>query len=444
MAESSRGKLEDSCASEPATVLSLRDSVALAEPHSTACASMQNTHSTTAHAVGNTNEERDSKNGPSQLEQEVRKIQRENTCAQERLNRIHALFAERRARVSTVSKKPMCKVGMFPGEGAARGCSHYQRNCWIKAACCGKYYPCRRCHDEHEDHEIDRHATQIIACVVCGDDTQPVAECCRTCGIRFARYFCKPCRFFDDSPDKSAYHCEYCGICRVGKGLGKDNIHCSACNMCVPIEAKHSHPCRERNLDSNCPICGQYLATSTDQTIFLLCSHPMHVNCLKKHMERSYTCPVCSKCIPEREKMEEWYRQIDKRLEKHVMPEEYANRVSRILCNDCGEKTTARFHFQFHKCGNCNGYNTRVLAHFDVAPHELPPRSEASGVEPSTDAAMQDSSAGLGSQSEWPAQSVANNPMEGGPSARPTDSFATSDSLPGPGTGVETRQPFGS
>ncbi|KAJ3040331.1 hypothetical protein HDU99_010169, partial [Rhizoclosmatium hyalinum] len=36
------------------------------------------------------------------------------------------------------------------------GCKHYQRSCKLQAHCCGKWYPCRFCHDEVSDHNIIR------------------------------------------------------------------------------------------------------------------------------------------------------------------------------------------------------------------------------------------------------------------------------------------------
>lgn len=62
--------------------------------------------------------------------------------------------------------------------------------------------------------------------------------------------------------------------------------------------------------------------------------------------------------------MTEWYRALDARLQHDRMPREYANRMSHILCHDCGEKSTVPFHFVYHKCTHCAGYNTRVLSQF--------------------------------------------------------------------------------
>lgn len=32
-----------------------------------------------------------------------------------------------------------------------------------------------------------------------------------------------------------------------------------------------------------------------------------------------------------------------------------------ILCNDCNQKGTSRFHWLYHKCEFCGSYNTRVI-----------------------------------------------------------------------------------
>lgn len=36
------------------------------------------------------------------------------------------------------------------------GCEHYKRNCKLRAACCGKLFTCRFCHDKVSDHSMDR------------------------------------------------------------------------------------------------------------------------------------------------------------------------------------------------------------------------------------------------------------------------------------------------
>ena len=48
-------------------------------------------------------------------------------------------------------------------------------------------------------------------------------------------------------------------------------------------------------------------------------------------------------------------------METIQMPEEYKDKISKILCNDCEKKTEAPFHFMYHKCVECGGYNTSVI-----------------------------------------------------------------------------------
>lgn len=43
------------------------------------------------------------------------------------------------------------------------------------------------------------------------------------------------------------------------------------------------------------------------------------------------------------------------------MPPEYAKYISHIFCNDCEKKSTAKYHFFYHKCVHCGSYNTTVL-----------------------------------------------------------------------------------
>ena len=59
--------------------------------------------------------------------------------------------------------------------------------------------------------------------------------------------------------------------------------------------------------------------------------------------------------------MTEYFGRIDAMLQQHVMPVEYTNQRSFIYCNDCEIKCWSRFHFLYHKCSKCNGYNTKVI-----------------------------------------------------------------------------------
>jgi hypothetical protein len=101
---------------------------------------------------------------------------------------------------------------------------------------------------------------------------QPAGQVCarETCGVQVARYYCDTCKLWDDNPNRSIYHCDKCGICRIGQGLGQDYFHCDKCNVCMAISLLENHRCIERNLECDCPICGEYLFTSTSTVIFMV------------------------------------------------------------------------------------------------------------------------------------------------------------------------------
>ena len=109
------------------------------------------------------------------------------------------------------------------------GCPHYKR--FVKVQCfdCKKWYPCRHCHDEADaSHTLNRQKTESMLCMLCATP-QPAGQYCSNCGHRAACYYCDICRLWDDDATKSIYHCNDCGICRRGEGLGKDFVHCKVC-----------------------------------------------------------------------------------------------------------------------------------------------------------------------------------------------------------------------
>lgn len=91
------------------------------------------------------------------------------------------------------------------------------------------------------------------------------------------------------------FHCEDCGICRVGKprcacyvspkmalkwsllgvarstcacvaGKRADYWHCEKCGSCYTVASRTTHKCVDRALESDCPICMEYLFTSVRVT----------------------------------------------------------------------------------------------------------------------------------------------------------------------------------
>lgn len=125
------------------------------------------------------------------------------------------------------------------------------------------------------------------------------------------------------------YHCPFCNLCRVGRGLGIDYFHCMTCNCCLGIKLVN-HKCLEKGLETNCPICCDFLFTSSATVRALPCGHYMHSACFQVFFFHSssfifvyffldlskngwdfspsyslmqaytcshYTCPICSKSL---------------------------------------------------------------------------------------------------------------------------------------------------
>mmetsp|Transcript_36701 Transcript_36701/g.59292 ORF Transcript_36701/g.59292 Transcript_36701/m.59292 type:complete len:814 (-) Transcript_36701:151-2592(-) len=240
------------------------------------------------------------------------------------------------------------------------GCKHYKRSCKVRGSCCGRFFTCRLCHDEASDHTMDRYATREMVCMRCST-VQAVGPTCNSdqCkGTPLARYYCNICKFFEDDASKSIYHCPFCNICRVGAGLGIDFFHCMRCNVCMSMSAK-DHRCLQNSLECNCPICHNFMFTSTVKVKVMKCGHYMHEECYKAYTRSEYRCPICSKSLAD-------MRQLFERIEAVVtadrqrLPPEHARRTSHILCNDCEKKSTAPFHYLYHKCQHCSSYNTRL------------------------------------------------------------------------------------
>ena len=150
---------------------------------------------------------------------------------------------------------------------------------FFQTPCCNKVYTCRFCHDENENHPVNRKDVTELVCTNC-NTRQKVQAQCENCNLSFGKvleigimmvlfvtvqfiyesmnslfinccfalnlqYTCLECKLFDDE-DKKQYHCDGCGICRIG---GRDKFfHCEKCNMCLPIKLLNKHK-----------VCGQYM-----------------------------------------------------------------------------------------------------------------------------------------------------------------------------------------
>ncbi|XP_062091854.1 zinc finger protein BRUTUS-like isoform X2 [Humulus lupulus] len=187
--------------------------------------------------------------------------------------------------------------GRFPSfrdpENKVFGCEHYKRNCKIRASCCDKLVTCNFCHGSMSDHAMGRKETSEMMCMRCLV-IQPIGPICKTpsCnGFSMAEYYCSICKLFDD--ERKIYHCPFCNLCRVGRELGVDYFHCMSCNCCLSIRLVN-HECKEKCLETSCPICDKLLFTSTTPVRGLPCGHYIHSACFEACNSSPFSCLICS------------------------------------------------------------------------------------------------------------------------------------------------------
>lgn len=185
---------------------------------------------------------------------------------------------------------------------------------------------------------------------------QSVSNKCLECNTQFGKYFCSICNLFDDT-DKGQFHCNLCGLCRVG---GETNFfHCQLCNMCISVGIKDEHhkKCNENSYNQDCAFCQEDMFTSVKQLHTVKCGHVFHLNCVNKNLEQNnYKCPYCSKAMIDISSM---YKFLDHEIASVQMPDEYKDVIYDILCNECEKKSQCKFHVAGLKCSLCGGYNTR-------------------------------------------------------------------------------------
>ena len=171
------------------------------------------------------------------------------------------------------------------------GCFHYKRNVKMQCYECERWYTCRLCHDEaRKPCPYREDIRKNMLCMLC-NTPQRASHICRMCGQLAARYYCAICKLWSDDPDKAIYHCDDCGICRLGEGLGKDFFHCKTCAACMSISAEPTHKCIEKSTQCDCPICGEYLFTSNKSVAFMRCGHAIHEICFADWCKSGYKCP---------------------------------------------------------------------------------------------------------------------------------------------------------
>lgn len=238
------------------------------------------------------------------------------------------------------------------------GCSHYQKKCKVECATCLKWYPCRFCHDAAvSDHKMIRADIKHVLCMECNTPQAP-EQYCVNCETELANYFCSKCVLYDNDVTKDIYHCDKCGICRLGIGLGKDYFHCDECNDCLSIDLRERHRCLTNTTHCDCPICNEYLFTSVHKVVFMKCGHSIHLHCYDEMVKHLYKCPLCKKTVVN---VETQFRILDQEIEQSPLPAPYNGWRCHISCNDCLGKSNAAYHVLGLKCKYCKSYNTNQL-----------------------------------------------------------------------------------
>ncbi|POR38075.1 Putative RING finger protein C2F3.16 [Tolypocladium paradoxum] len=272
---------------------------------------------------------------------------------------------------ATPTQTPLSSLYLSP----PLGCQHYERNVKLQCSTCDKWYTCRFCHDAHEDHDLIRMETRNMLCMLCGTP-QRASDVCINCGKIAAQYYCNICKLWENRKSKPIYHCNDCGICRRGLGLGKDFFHCKTCRACITTSIESSHKCIERSTDCDCPICGEYMFTSPKPVVFMNCGHSIHKKCYDQHMRVSYKCPICNKSLAN---METQFRNLEVAIQSQPMPAEFRDTKATVLCNDCSGKSTVPYHWLGLKCSICRSYNTVELQIHGEGSQELQATGETSG-----------------------------------------------------------------
>ncbi|CAB3376471.1 Hypothetical predicted protein [Cloeon dipterum] len=258
------------------------------------------------------------------------------------------------------------KVALSSISSNKAGCPHYKRRSKFVTPCCGKVYTCRFCHDENETHPVNRKDVTELVCTNC-NTRQPVQAECTRCSLRFGKYTCLECKLFDDE-DKNQYHCEGCGICRIG---GRDRFfHCERCNMCLPNKLKNRHKCVENVSRANCPVCLEDIHTSRIPCHIPECGHLVHRTCFEDLLHSGYyACPTCQQSMLD---MTQLWDYLDHEVEMTPMPNDYKTCMVGILCKDCHKESKVKFHVVGLKCLHCGSYNTCRTKEPTSAGEEIP------------------------------------------------------------------------
>lgn len=201
----------------------------------------------------------------------------------------------------------------------------------------------------------NRHAVRQIKCLEC-DNVQAPSEKWENWGIVFAGYWCFVWNLFDDEGDeKQLFHWEQCGIWRQG---GKESsFHCDTWDICLPLSIQQEHKWKNYR-EEMCPICFEGFYNVRDGGWLLNWGHLIHSECFDSYFKTHTRCPVCKQFPFDDEVKQEYYNLIEEEWNNTLMSEELSDMQVTILCNDCLEQSTSKFHVVAIKWNNWGGFNT--------------------------------------------------------------------------------------
>jgi RING finger/CHY zinc finger protein 1 len=100
-----------------------------------------------------------------------------------------------------------------------------------------------------------------------------------------------------------------------------------------------------------------FLFDSREAATVLDCGHTLHNKCRAQLLQsNSFGCPICSVAMIDMSREWDIMRQ---EVADTPMPEEYRNKMVKILCNDCCESSENLFHVVGIECGKCGSFNTK-------------------------------------------------------------------------------------
>ncbi|KAK9158641.1 hypothetical protein Scep_005215 [Stephania cephalantha] len=274
------------------------------------------------------------------------------------------------------------------------GCAHYRRRCKIRAPCCDEIFDCRHCHNEAKNslevdpldrhdiprHEItkndiiekksnvllgagtldfeDLHFLVTLLSVHCVTQNKMFNKIALSVGFAWENTFVQSAISLTTiflSSSIIVMGVEYAEL----EGRRSTSIVIDVVSCCYDKSLEDCHPCVERAMHHNCPVCLEYLFDSTKDISVLQCGHTIHLECLKEMGLRfQFACAICSKSAADMSKV---WEKFDQEIAATPMPETYLNKMVWILCNDCGITSEVNFHIIAHKCPGCKSYNTRQI-----------------------------------------------------------------------------------